>query len=83
MITTDISYRGPPELIVYMVKIRAGFAVIDGITQFGVISLDLPVIIAMGDIWGGGGVVHMGGGFIWGGGGSYYLKRGVRKKGGS
>ena len=37
MITTDISYRGPPEIIVYMVKIRAGtgFAVIDGITQFG------------------------------------------------
>ena len=32
MITTDISYRGPPEIIVYMVKIRAGtgFAVIDG-----------------------------------------------------
>ena len=24
----------------------------------------------------------MGGGFIWGGGGSYFLKRGVRKKGG-
>ena len=35
MITTDISYRGPPEIIVYMVKFRAGLAVIDGITQFG------------------------------------------------
>ncbi len=35
MITTDISYIGPPEIIVYMVKIRAGLAVIDGITQFG------------------------------------------------
>ena len=43
--------------------------------SLGVISLDLPVIIAMGEIWGGG-VVHMGGG-------SYFLKRGVRKKGGS
>ena len=36
--------------------------------SLGVISLDLPVIIAMGEIWGGG---------------SYFLKRGVRKKGGS
>ena len=42
----------------------------------GVISLDLPVIIAMGEIWGGG-LVHMGGG------GSYFLRRGVHKKGGS
>ena len=31
--------------------------------SLGVISLDLPVIIAMGEIWGGGGW------FIWGGGG--------------
>ena len=43
--------------------------------SLGVISLDLPVIIAIGEIWGGG---HIGGG-----GGSYFLKRGVRKKGGS
>ena len=33
--------------------------------SLGVISLDLPVIIAMGEIWrGGGGLVHMGGGFV-------------------
>ena len=44
---------------------------IDGITQFGVISLDLPVIIAMGEIWrgvgsyGGGGVrIFLKGGFV-------------------
>ena len=30
--------------------------------SLGVISLDLPVIIAMGEICGGGGLVHMGGG---------------------
>ena len=30
--------------------------------SLGVISLDLPVIIAMGEIWGGG--VHMWGGFV-------------------
>ena len=30
--------------------------------SLGVISLDLPVIIAMGEIWRGGGLVHMGGG---------------------
>ena len=77
MITTDISYRGPPEIIVYMVKIRAGtgFAVIDGITQFGC-NLSGS---ACYNSYGG----DMGGGFIWGGGGSYFLKRGVRKKGGS
>ena len=74
MITTDISYRGPPEIIVYMVKIRAGFAVIDGITQFGCNLSGSACYNRYGE--------DMGGGFIWGG-GSYFLKRGVRKKGGS
>ena len=75
MITTDISYRGPPEIIVYMVKIRAGFTVIDGITQFGCnLSGSACYNSYRGDMGGGG---HMGGG------GSYFLKRGVRKKGGS
>ena len=60
MITTDISYRGPPEIIVYMVKIRAGFAVIDGITQFGC-NLSGS---ACYNSYGG----DMGGGLIWGGG---------------
>ena len=33
--------------------------------SLGVISLDLPVIIAMGEIWGGGGwLVHIGGGVV-------------------
>ena len=76
MITTDISYRGPPEIIVYMVKIRAGFTVIDGITQFGCnLSGSACYNSYRGDMAGGGG--HMGGG------GSNFLKRGVRKKGGS
>ena len=43
--------------------------------SLGVISLDLPVIIAMGEIWRGVGLVHMGG-FL-------YSEKGVRKKGGS
>ena len=45
--------------------------------SLGVISLDLPVIIAMGEIWGDG--VHMGG-FV------FSIKKrggGVRKNGGS
>ena len=77
MITTYISYRGPPEIIVYMVKIRAGtgFAVIDGITQFGCNLSGSACYNSYGGRYGGGG------GFIWGG--SYFLKRGVRKKGGS
>ena len=62
-------------MIVYMVKIRAGFAVIDGITQFGCnLSGSACNNSYGGDM--GGGRVHMGGG-------SYFLKRGVRKKGGS
>ena len=73
MITTDISYRGPPEIIIYMVKIRAGFAVIDGITQFGCNLSGSACYNSYGGDMGGGG----------GGGGSYFLKRGVRKKGGS
>ena len=73
MITTDICYRGPPEIIAYMVKIRSGFAVIYGITQFGC-NLSGS---ACYNSYGG----DMGGGVIWGG--SYFLKRGVRKKGGS
>ena len=61
MITTDISYRGPPEIIVYMVKIRAGFTVIDGITQFGCnLSGSACYNSYRGDMAGGGG--HMGGG---------------------
>ena len=78
MITTDISYRGPPEIIVYVVKIRAGtgFAVIDGITQFGCNLSGSACYNSYGGDMGGGGLVHMGGG-------SYFLKRGVRKKGGS
>ena len=73
MITTDISYRGPPEIIVYMVKIRAWFAVFDGITQFGCnLSGSACYNSYGGGVW-----------FIWGGGGSYCLKRGVHKKGGS
>ena len=76
MITIDISYRGPPEIIVYMVKIRAGFAVIDGITQFGCNLSGSACYNSYGGDMGGGGW------FIWGG-GSYFLKRGVRKKGGS
>ena len=32
--------------------------------SLGVISLDLPVIIAIGEIWGGGGGVIWGGGFV-------------------
>ena len=77
MITTDISYRGPPAIIVYMVKIRAGFTVIDGITQFGCnLSGSASYNSYRGDMGGGGGG-HMEGG------GWYFLKRGVRKKGGS
>ena len=76
MITIDISYREPPEIIVYMVKIRAGFAVIDGITQFGCNLSGSACYNSYGGDMGGGG-----GWFIWGG--SYFLKRGVRKKGGS
>ena len=60
MITTDISYRGPPEIIVYMVKIRAGFAVIDGITQFGCNLSGSACYNSCGGHMGGG--VHMGGG---------------------
>ena len=75
MITTDISYRGPPEIIVYMVRISAGFAVIDGITQFGCNLSGSACYNSYGGDMGGG--VHMGEG------GSYFLKRGVRKKGGS
>ena len=61
MITTDISYRGPPEIIVYMIKIRAGFAVVDGITQFGCnLSGSACYNSYGGDM--GGGLVHMGGG---------------------
>ena len=56
MITTDISYRGPPE----MVKIRAGFAVIDGITQFGCNLSGSACYNSYGGDMGGG--VHMGGG---------------------
>ena len=78
MITTDISYRGPPEIIVYMVKIRAGFAVIDGITQFGCyLSGSACYNSYGGDMGGGGELVHMGGG------GFVFSEKGVRKKGGS
>ena len=71
MITTDISYRGPPEIIVYMVKIRAGFTVIDGITQFGCnLSGSACYNSYRGD---------MGGGVIWGGGGGVVFS----EKGGS
>ena len=66
---------GPPEIIVYMVKIRAGFAVIDGITQFGCNLSGSACYNSYGGDMGGGGW------FIWGG--SYFLKRGVSKKGGS
>ena len=55
MITTDISYRGPPEIIVYMVKIRAGFAVIDGITQFGCNLSGSACYNSYGGDMGGGG----------------------------
>ena len=76
MITTDISYTGPPEIIVYMVKkIRAGFAVIDGITQFGCNLSGSACYNSYGGDMGGGGGSY--------GGGSYFLKMGVRKKGGS
>ena len=62
MIAIDISYRGPPEIIVYMVKIRAGFAVIDGITQFGCNLSGSACYNSYGGDMGGGGA-----GFIWGG----------------
>ena len=75
MITTDISYRGPPEIIVYMVKIRAGtgFAVIDGITQFGCNLSGSACYNSYGGDMGGG--VW----FIWGGGGGFVFS----EKGGS
>ena len=63
MITTDISYRGPPEIIVYMVKIRAGFAVIDGITQFGCNLSGSACYNSYGGDMGGGGLIW-GGGFV-------------------
>ena len=61
MVTTDISYRGPPEITVYMVKIRARFAVIDGITQFGCNLSGSACYNSYGGDMGGGGLVHMGG----------------------
>ena len=66
MITTDISYRGPPEIIVYMVKIRAGtgFAVIDGITQFGCNLSGSACYNSYGGDMGGGGWFIWGGGFV-------------------
>ena len=66
---TDISYRGPPEIIVYMVKIRAGFAVIDGITQFGCNLSGSACYNSYGGDMGGGG-------FIWGGVFVFYEKGG-------
>ena len=69
MITTDISYRGAPEIIVYMVKIRAGFAVIDGIIQFGSNLSGSACYNSYGGDMGGGGFV--------------FSEKGVRKKGGS
>ena len=42
--------------------------------SLGVISLDLPVIIAMGEIWGGGG--SYGGGVHMGGGGFVFSEKG-------
>ena len=80
MVTTDISYREPPEIIVYMVKIRAGFAVIDGITQFG---CNLSGTQFGCNLSGSACYNSYGGDMGGGGGGSYFLKRGVRKKGGS
>ena len=73
MITTYISYRGPPEIIVYMVKFRAGFAVIDSIIQFGC-NLSGS---ACHNSYGGdmGGLIHMGGVRIFLKGG--FVKRGV------
>ena len=76
MITTYISYnRGPPEIIVYMAKIRAGFAVIDGITQFGCNLSGSACYNSYGGDMGGGGVHMGGGGRIFGKGG--FVKRGV------
>ena len=69
MITTDISYRRPPEIIVYMVKITAGFAVIDGVTQF-VCTLSGS---ACYNSYGGD---MEGGWFIWGGGGFVFSEKG-------
>ena len=64
MITTDISYRGPPEIIVYMVQIRAGFAVVDGITQFECNLSGSACYNSYGGDMGGGGLIHMGEGFV-------------------